>query len=77
MRRAHDLPILIGEPFVITANRDANSQSSWDSLIRSQLGNNRPGAVQAPMGLDHLDQYVRVIHQVGLIQTSKPRYTEI
>jgi len=62
MRRAHDLPILIGEPFVITANRDANSQSSWDSLIRSQLGNNRPGAVQvvsqAQMalwahGLDH------------------------
>ena len=53
MRRAHDLPILIGEPFVITANRNADSQSSWDSLIRSQLGNNRPGAVQArPMGLD-------------------------
>ena len=50
MRRAHDLPILIGEPFVITANRDADSQSSWDSLIRSQLGNNRPGAVQAAMG---------------------------
>lgn len=49
MRRAHDLPILIGEPFVITASRGGhNSQSQWDANIRAQLGNDRPGAVQVP-----------------------------
>eukprot|EP00438_Fugacium_kawagutii_P001210 Skav223406 [mRNA] locus=scaffold350:5013:19473:- [translate_table: standard] len=65
MRRAHDLPILIGEPFVITASRgrgNDSQQSHWDANIRAQLGNDRPGAVQvvsqAQMalwahGLDH------------------------
>ncbi len=46
MRRAHDLPILIGEPFNVTAERNQDARS-WDSNIRCQLGNNRPGAVQA------------------------------
>ena len=42
VRRAHDLPILIGEPFVITANRAPNrlgeTGAQWDNHIRSQLG---------------------------------------
>lgn len=67
VRRAQDLPILIGEPFATTAGRgagDAQSHAlrSWDASIRAQLGNDRPGAVhvvsQAQMalwahGIDH------------------------
>ncbi|CAJ1454689.1 unnamed protein product [Effrenium voratum] len=45
LRRAHDLPILIGEPFIITANRHQDVRG-WDNSIRMQLGNDRPGAVQ-------------------------------
>ena len=47
MRRAHDLPILIGEPFIVTAQRNQETGPTWDRNIRCQLGNNRPGAVQA------------------------------
>jgi len=46
MRRAHDLPILIGEPFIVTAQRNQETGPTWDRNIRCQLGNNRPGAVQ-------------------------------
>lgn len=72
VRRAHDLPILIGEPFVITANR-SEMGAQWDSHIRSQLSNQRPGAVQvvsqAQMalwahGIDH-----GIVVNIGQAQT--------
>ncbi|CAE7356948.1 ARP2 [Symbiodinium pilosum] len=45
IRQAQDLPILIGEPFAITA-AGSGEKGSWEQNIRSQLGNDRPGAVQ-------------------------------
>ncbi|CAE7031693.1 unnamed protein product [Symbiodinium sp. KB8] len=45
IRMAQDLPILIGEPFVITA-AGSGEKAAWEQNIRSQLGNDRPGAVQ-------------------------------
>lgn len=43
VRRASELPILIGEPFVVTAQ---GQTAHWESHIRAQLGNQRRGAVQ-------------------------------
>jgi len=45
MRMAPELPILIGEPFAITA-APRDEKSTWEQHIRAQLGNDRPGAVQ-------------------------------